>query len=307
MGGSYALGHVRPVEVATPSSWTPLRFVLREAPGAVAERLGTAVRDRHDDRVPGAVRAGSRDDAGSGSASSRSVCSTARRWRCGRAISRAEIIGMDIDPAVRRFETELGVTIWIGDQGDAAAHRLGRPIRVRGWRVRSRRGRRRASPAPGHHELREPLSPGATGGTYAIEDVGTAYVAYGGKDIGGPDTSVAMAKDLLDSVHEPATARENPFSPTAVTEARGSAAARRRVRRGLPQPGARHEALTRRHARFRWRPDAGGGPSAPVERWFVWGRTGARGPPACPGAFRWRGHGAGGRRGGRPMTRSSRS
>ncbi len=140
-------------------------------------------------------------------------------WRS--YLPHAEIIGVDIDPSVRRFETELGVTIWIADQGDAAQlAALVDPF------VSAGGGFDLVVDDGGHHQHQvitsfETLFPHVrAGGTYAIEDTGTAYwVAYGGKDIGEPGTSVAMVKDLLDSVDEPTTARENPFSPTAVTEA----------------------------------------------------------------------------------------
>jgi demethylmacrocin O-methyltransferase len=132
-------------------------------------------------------------------------------WR--EYLPQAEIIGIDIDPDSRRFEAELGVTVWIADQGDRfQLETLVSPFE------RAGEGFDIVIDDGGHQQHQvitsfEVLYPHVRqGGTYVIEDLGCAYwVEYGGHDVGEPGTSVAFLKGLQDSVHEPWTREEVPL------------------------------------------------------------------------------------------------
>ncbi len=133
-------------------------------------------------------------------------------WR--EYLPRAEIIGIDVDPDVRKLEGELGVTVWIADQGDRAQlETLVSPL------ARAGSGFDIVIDDGGHQQHQvitsfEVLYPHVRqGGTYVIEDIGTAYwVGYGGGDLGESGTSIALVKELLDAVHERDIREETPHA-----------------------------------------------------------------------------------------------
>jgi hypothetical protein len=150
-------------------------------------------------------------------------------WR--EYLPSAEIVGVDIDPELRRFEAELGVTVWIADQGDRSQlETLVAPLE------RAGEGFDLVIDDGGHQQHQvitsfEVLYPHVCpGGTYVIEDLGTAYwVAYGGRDLGEPGTSIAFVKGLLDAVNEEAFREGGPETVGATANA-VSAESRARIR-----------------------------------------------------------------------------
>ena len=138
-------------------------------------------------------------------------------WR--EYLPQAEIIGIDIEPEMRRLEAGLGVTVWIADQGDRSQlEALIAPMTQAGEQfdlVIDDGGHQQHQVLTSFDVLFPLVRPG---GTYVIEDVGTAYwVGYEGRDVGQPGTTIALVKGLLDAVHEVATREEGPqaFGATA--------------------------------------------------------------------------------------------
>jgi hypothetical protein len=120
-------------------------------------------------------------------------------WR--EFLPNAALFAIDIDERCLAIEREIANTmVRLVDQGNRA--QLRRFIDETGGEfdvVIDDGGHTMAQQVTAFEELFPHV---VTGGAYVIEDLGTAYwEEYGGRDIGREGTSVALVKQLVDSVH----------------------------------------------------------------------------------------------------------
>lgn len=111
----------------------------------------------------------------------------------------ADIFGLDIEPACRRYETDRS-KIFVGDQEDPACLRtvmaqIGQPLDV----VIDDGGHTMKQQRTSFETLFEYVRPG---GLYIVEDTHTSYRdTHGGGAPGTADTFIMLLKGLLDDLH----------------------------------------------------------------------------------------------------------